>query len=171
MYWSPFCKFKYKLTLIYVVSTLYTTVKSCWNPWTAMVFTSNLLALICMRTSRNLRQILGFHSHTHEIVYEYGSNPPEILGFQNPKISAGFKNCSWISTLEAEKSPFCNKLSFQRSQSTTGLVQGTVFVKWYYKNLISILIHQKVAQMPIIKCSIIKNIITIKLKPCTRTFS
>jgi hypothetical protein len=32
-------------------------------------------------------------SHTHEIVYEYGSNPAEILGFQNPRLSAGFKNC------------------------------------------------------------------------------
>jgi hypothetical protein len=30
---------------------------------------------------------------------------------------------------------------------------------------------KKVIQMPIIKCFIFKNIITIKLKPCTHTFS
>jgi hypothetical protein len=33
--------------------------------------------------------------------------------------------------LEAEKSTFRNELSFQRSESTTGLLQATIFVKWF----------------------------------------
>ncbi len=96
---NPIKSYIYKQHFTRISARLFTTVKSCWNPWTAMVFTSNLLALIRMRTIRNLCQILGFHTHTHQIVYEYGSNPAENLGFQNPRLSAGFKNCLWIPTL------------------------------------------------------------------------
>ncbi len=73
--------------------------------------------------------------------------------------------------LEAEKSTFREELSFQRSESTTGLLQGTVFVSDRKILFCEFNSPLKVIQMLIIKCFIIKNIITITLKPCTRTFS
>jgi hypothetical protein len=61
--------------------------------------------------------------------------------------------------LEAEMPTFRKELSFQRSQSTIGLLQATVFVndrkRFFSVNLTNL---KKVFQMPIIKCFNIKNI-------------
>ncbi len=91
-----------------ISARLFTTVKSWWNPWTAVVFTLSLLALIRMRTRRNLRQILGFHTHTRDCL-RIRLNPDEILGFQNPRLSAVFKNCLWIPMLVFILQTFPNK--------------------------------------------------------------
>jgi hypothetical protein len=71
--------------------------------------------------------------------------------------------------LEAEKSTSRNSCLFKghRVQQSS---YRLLFLLNDLKIFISILTDLKMVQMPIIKCSVIKNIITIKLKPCTRTF-